>query len=161
MTDEQKKSIEEIVGHLGAALSQAMPSDDAIIIGHIREAHAEASRLMSGGKIPAIAPKRGDSEYEHVPLAPGATVKTRYVHTGPIPAREIADGSTDLEECACGRTYEPVDGNGEDVDMCPTCRENAAEAAYERSQEEPCYRGGEWAAAQREEALRIKRDLKS
>ena len=75
------------------------------------------------------------------------------------PSCGLAQGT--LEECACSRAYEPVDENGEDVDMCQSCRENAAEAAYDRSQEEPCFRGGEWAAAQREEALRIKRDLKS
>ncbi|MDA8119152.1 MAG: hypothetical protein M0Z85_03690 [Gammaproteobacteria bacterium] len=121
MTDDQKKSIEEIVGHLGAALSQTLSTDDAIIIGHIRAAHAEASRLMSGGKIPA---------------------------------------APELEECACGRTYSPVDENGEDADMCKTCRENEAEAAYERSQEEPCFRGGEWAAAQAAEADWIRRNLK-
>lgn len=46
-------------------------------------------------------------------------------------------------------------------DLCPDCRDNRAEAAWERAQEEPCFRGGEWTAAQREEALRIKRDLKS
>ena len=45
-------------------------------------------------------------------------------------------------------------------EYCPDCRDNRAEAAYERSQEEPCFRGGDWAAAQREEALRIKRELK-
>ena len=45
-------------------------------------------------------------------------------------------------------------------EYCPDCRDNRAEAAYERAQEEPCFRGGEWAAAQREEALRIKRELK-
>lgn len=44
--------------------------------------------------------------------------------------------------------------------VCKSCRENAAEAAYERQQEEPCYRGGEWAAAQAAEADWIRRNLK-
>lgn len=65
-----------------------------------------------------------------------------------------------MEECACGSLYSPVDENGDDVDMCQTCRENAAEAAYERAQEEPCFRGGEWAAAQAAEADWIRRNLK-
>ena len=46
MTDDQKKSLEEIVGHLGAALSQTLSTDDAIIIGHIQGAYAEASRIL-------------------------------------------------------------------------------------------------------------------
>lgn len=44
--------------------------------------------------------------------------------------------------------------------VCKSCRKNAAEAAYERQQEEPCYRGGEWAAAQAAEADWIRRNLK-
>lgn len=39
-------AIEEIAGHLGAALTQCSPSDDAIIIGHIQGAYAEASRIL-------------------------------------------------------------------------------------------------------------------
>ncbi|RYH67984.1 MAG: hypothetical protein EON54_03225 [Alcaligenaceae bacterium] len=35
----------EIVGHLGAALIQAAPSDDPIIIEHIRAAHGLALNL--------------------------------------------------------------------------------------------------------------------
>lgn len=62
------------------------------------------------------------------------------------------------EQCACGRFYEPVDENGEE-DRCPVCRENAAEAAYERAQEEPTFRGNEYAAhlaAEQDEARRLK-----
>ena len=39
-------------------------------------------------------------------------------------------------------------------------RENAAEAAYERSQEGECFRGGEAAAYNAEEMARIQRELK-
>ena len=74
------------------------------------------------------------------------------------PSCGVAQGT--LEVCACGRTYEPVDENGEGVDMCQTCRENEAEAAAERAQEEPCFRGGERAAAQAAEADWIRRNLK-
>lgn len=35
----------EIIGHLGAAISQSIPSDDQIIVGHIREAHNLAKML--------------------------------------------------------------------------------------------------------------------
>jgi hypothetical protein len=45
-------------------------------------------------------------------------------------------------------------------DFCRSCLDKAQEAAYERSQEEPCYRGGEWAAAQAAEAEWIRRNLK-
>ena len=44
--------------------------------------------------------------------------------------------------------------------VCQSCRDNAAEAAYERSHEEPCYRGNEWAAAQAAETDWIRRNLK-
>lgn len=64
------------------------------------------------------------------------------------------------EQCACGKLYDPVDANGEDRDCCDSCLQNEAEAAYERSQEEPCYRGSEWAAAQAAEADWIRRNLK-
>ena len=60
----------------------------------------------------------------------------------------------------CSRQTLPPDCKDDDVYCSTTCRENAAEAAYERSQEEPCYRGGEWAAAQAAEAEWIKRNLK-
>lgn len=46
-----------------------------------------------------------------------------------------------------------------DDGMCSDCRDNAAEAAWERAQEEPCFRGGEWEAAQRAE-LEAARRLK-
>ncbi len=35
----------EIIGHLGAALSQALPTDDQIIMGHVRQAHDLATML--------------------------------------------------------------------------------------------------------------------
>ena len=35
----------EIMGHLGAALIQQSPSDDHIIMGHVREANDIATRL--------------------------------------------------------------------------------------------------------------------
>lgn len=36
-----------------------------------------------------------EDEYEHVPLSPGKTVKTRYVYTGTVPAREFPVDSSD------------------------------------------------------------------
>ena len=33
------EKLEEIIGHLGAALNQQAPSDDKIIMGHVRDAH--------------------------------------------------------------------------------------------------------------------------
>ena len=39
-------------------------------------------------------------------------------------------------------------------------RENRAEAAYDRSQEEPTFRGGEYAASVAESQARIQRELK-
>src|SRR6266404_5873871 len=44
-------------------------------------------------------------------------------------------------------------------DYCETCRDNLAEAAYERSQGE-CFRGGEAAAFTAESQARIQRELK-
>lgn len=45
-------------------------------------------------------------------------------------------------------------------DYCEICRDNLAEAQYERSQEGECYRGGEAASALAEEQARIQRELK-
>jgi tRNA G37 N-methylase Trm5 len=36
----------DIYGELGAALSQALPSDDRIIMGHVRDAHAKLRALL-------------------------------------------------------------------------------------------------------------------
>lgn len=55
----------------------------------------------------------------------------------------------------CGKCA-PVDGE----EVCKDCLDSRAEAAYERSQEEPCFRGGEWAEAQAAEADWIRRNLK-
>jgi hypothetical protein len=38
----------EIIAHLGAALSQSIPSDDPIIIEHVRDAHQLALELRRG-----------------------------------------------------------------------------------------------------------------
>lgn len=35
----------EIIGHLGAALIQSVPTDDQIIMDHIRDAHEAAKTL--------------------------------------------------------------------------------------------------------------------
>ena len=40
MTDEQKQKIQEARAHLAVALVQVHPSDDQIIVGHMREAQA-------------------------------------------------------------------------------------------------------------------------
>jgi hypothetical protein len=37
--------VEQIIGHLGAALMQAAPNDDQIIIDHVRKAHEIAIAL--------------------------------------------------------------------------------------------------------------------
>jgi hypothetical protein len=42
--------LEEAIGHLGAALMQASPKDDQIIIGHIQEAHAILKRIAKDQK---------------------------------------------------------------------------------------------------------------
>lgn len=44
------ESLEEIVGHLGASLIQAIPSDDQIIIGHVRDAYQIAIELLRAEK---------------------------------------------------------------------------------------------------------------
>lgn len=49
----------EIIAHLGAALSQSIPSDDPIIIEHVRDAHHLALELRRGAamsKEPSDAP---------------------------------------------------------------------------------------------------------
>ena len=38
--------IENIIGHLGAALRQQAPSDDKIIMGHIRDAYDAARKAL-------------------------------------------------------------------------------------------------------------------
>ncbi|MCU1313401.1 MAG: hypothetical protein JWM54_1158 [Acidobacteriaceae bacterium] len=43
---------------------------------------------------------------------------------------------------------------------CDVCRENANERAYDRSMEEPTYRGGEYASAVAAEQAWIQRNLK-
>ena len=43
-----KYEVEEIIGHLGAALSQETPSDDKIIMGHIRAAYEAAEAIQKG-----------------------------------------------------------------------------------------------------------------
>jgi hypothetical protein len=41
--------LEEVVAHLGAALMQTSPSDDQIIIEHVREAHRFAQSALRNG----------------------------------------------------------------------------------------------------------------
>jgi arsenate reductase-like glutaredoxin family protein len=48
----------------------------------------------------------------------------------------------------------------ETVESFFSTRENAAEAAYDRSMEEPTFRGGEYAASVAAEQARIQRELK-
>lgn len=70
------------------------------------------------------------------------------------PSCGLAQGTLTLcEDC---EERPPVAGEA----YCQSCIDNAAEAAYERAQEEPCFRGGEWAAAQAAEADWIRRNLK-
>jgi hypothetical protein len=39
--------VEQVIGHLGAVLMQTAPSDDKIIIDHVRKAHELANALRS------------------------------------------------------------------------------------------------------------------
>lgn len=39
--------IDELVGHLGAAIVQSIDSDDQIIMGHVREAHDIAKQVRA------------------------------------------------------------------------------------------------------------------
>ena len=61
-----------------------------------------------------------------------------------------------LTTCHCCGERPAIAGE----ELCHSCRDNESEAAYERAQEEPCFRGGEWAAAQAAEAVWIRRNLK-
>lgn len=47
--DKHDKALLEIIGHLGTALIQSIPSDDQIIIGHIRSANKLAVAARKGG----------------------------------------------------------------------------------------------------------------
>lgn len=38
--------LENVIGHLGAALRQQAPSDDKIIMGHVRDAYAAAQKAL-------------------------------------------------------------------------------------------------------------------
>ena len=42
----QVDHLENIIGHLGAALRQQAPSDDKIIMGHVREAYESAKKAL-------------------------------------------------------------------------------------------------------------------
>ena len=75
------------------------------------------------------------------------------------PARMSGEGGvTSCETCGREKSCTEDEATGEII--CESCRDNAAELAYERQQEEPCFRGGEWAAAQAHEADWIRRNLK-
>lgn len=94
----------------------------------------------------------------HAAISDGSCELCGVLDGCPRPDRERCN-DPDAEVCCGGGRDAPC--------SCQEChaawaaqRDNEAEAAYERAQEEPCFRGGEWAAAQREEALRIKRELK-
>ena len=39
MTNEQRETIRQAYGHLGAAIVASLPTDDHIIMNHVREAH--------------------------------------------------------------------------------------------------------------------------
>jgi len=48
--EELRELILEIHGHLGAAIIQSLPSDDQIIMGHVREAYAMLRTILEGTK---------------------------------------------------------------------------------------------------------------
>lgn len=60
MTDIDRRFL-EIIGHLGAALIQQAPSDDKIIMGHVRDAHALLSVLRID-VLDGLASERADHE---------------------------------------------------------------------------------------------------
>jgi hypothetical protein len=51
--------IDELIGHLGAALMQSIPSDDQIIMDHVREAERIAKSLRVELKALAVPPTQG------------------------------------------------------------------------------------------------------
>jgi hypothetical protein len=55
----------EIIGHLGAALMQATPTDDAIIIGHIKSAHLLALELHRNARTNSNSPLTSKESIEH------------------------------------------------------------------------------------------------
>lgn len=46
MTDAEKLQLADARDHLGAALIQSIPSDDQMIIGHVRDAHGILETLL-------------------------------------------------------------------------------------------------------------------
>jgi hypothetical protein len=44
------EALTEIMGELGAALAQSIPSDDQIIIGHVRTAHTLATMALRNAR---------------------------------------------------------------------------------------------------------------
>lgn len=63
-----KSKLEQAIGHLGAALVQASPRDDEIIIAHIRDAHAVLRSLTAAL---AVQPDQGQVEgWKLVPVEP-------------------------------------------------------------------------------------------
>ncbi len=47
MTREQEALLLQIIGHLGAAIVQSIPSDDQIVMDHVRDAHKLANDLFA------------------------------------------------------------------------------------------------------------------
>lgn len=70
------------------------------------------------------------------------------------PGHRPSDSVTDLCEDCNERPITGLDAR------CDSCRENANERAYDRSIEEPTYRGGEYESAVAEEQARIQREFK-
>jgi hypothetical protein len=57
VTEHIKQHILEAYAHIGAALVQSIPTDDQIIAGHIRDAHAELKAALQ--ETPAQKPRGG------------------------------------------------------------------------------------------------------
>lgn len=72
--------------------------------------------------------------------------------TDPVPTEEIT--ITDRCEQCNERLITGLDA------LCDECREREAERAYDRSMEEPAYRGGEYAASVAAEMAWVQRNLK-
>jgi hypothetical protein len=46
MTQEERDEILQAIGHLGAAITQTLPSDDQIIAEHVRDAHKILKQVL-------------------------------------------------------------------------------------------------------------------
>jgi len=67
------RAMREAAAHLGAALAQTLPSDNDIIIGHVRDAHTELRAALREHDRQREIPIKVAAEYEHQPKRSAAT----------------------------------------------------------------------------------------